>query len=261
MTLHSCCSRRERLLSRRQWLAELGTGFGGLALSAMLAEESSGGQSPRTEADSFRAEGEAYHHALHVWRSITSGYLRPQAFARARYRSPACAGATPAGGVFPNRMGNLVGSPFSFRQHGDSGLWISSLFPCLSRRADDLSSSMGCTAPIRDMAVPCSNGIPAAIRSSGPAWVPGSPTDSGARTRTFRDMSRFARTSRRAGRTTSARDSSLPPTRGRGSAMPDSSPRRPGFRSSATAPRARPATARARPDRGDGSAPVGSPRT
>src|SRR5262249_58397080 len=39
---------------------------------------------------------------------------------------------------FPNRMGNLVGSPFSFRQHGESGLWISSLFPCLARRADDL---------------------------------------------------------------------------------------------------------------------------
>ena len=40
MTLHSCCSRRERPLSRRRWLSQLGAGFGGIALSAMLAEES-----------------------------------------------------------------------------------------------------------------------------------------------------------------------------------------------------------------------------
>ena len=48
---------------------------------------------------------------------------------------------------FPNRMGNLVGSPFEFRQHGESGLWISSLFPHLAQRADDLCviNSMHCS--------------------------------------------------------------------------------------------------------------------
>jgi len=32
----------------------------------------------------------------------------------------------------------LLGSPFAFAQHGQSGLWISELFPHLAKRADDL---------------------------------------------------------------------------------------------------------------------------
>jgi hypothetical protein len=34
--------------------------------------------------------------------------------------------------------GKLLASPWKFKQHGQSGLWISELFPELSRRADDL---------------------------------------------------------------------------------------------------------------------------
>ncbi|MEM1061692.1 MAG: DUF1501 domain-containing protein, partial [Planctomycetota bacterium] len=39
-----------------------------------------------------------------------------------------------------NRRGNgqLLGSPWKFNRHGDSGLWISELFPNLATRADDL---------------------------------------------------------------------------------------------------------------------------
>lgn len=34
--------------------------------------------------------------------------------------------------------GNLMGSPFKFSQHGESGLWISELFPNLAKQADHL---------------------------------------------------------------------------------------------------------------------------
>jgi hypothetical protein len=34
--------------------------------------------------------------------------------------------------------GNLLGSPFQFKQHGNSGLWVSELFPELAKHADDL---------------------------------------------------------------------------------------------------------------------------
>jgi hypothetical protein len=37
-----------------------------------------------------------------------------------------------------NDNGNTLGSPWAFRQHGRSGLWISDLFPHLSRQADEL---------------------------------------------------------------------------------------------------------------------------
>jgi hypothetical protein len=38
-----------------------------------------------------------------------------------------------------NNNGNTLGSPWRFAQHGQSGLWISELFPHLSRHADELA--------------------------------------------------------------------------------------------------------------------------
>ena len=35
-----------------------------------------------------------------------------------------------------DQLGTVLGSPFKFAQHGDSGIWISELFPHLSRHAD-----------------------------------------------------------------------------------------------------------------------------
>jgi hypothetical protein len=35
-----------------------------------------------------------------------------------------------------DQLGNLLGSPFRFAQHGDSGIWMSELFPKLSKHAD-----------------------------------------------------------------------------------------------------------------------------
>jgi len=35
-------------------------------------------------------------------------------------------------------LGTVLGSPFKFQQHGDSGIWISELFPNLARQADRL---------------------------------------------------------------------------------------------------------------------------
>ena len=35
-----------------------------------------------------------------------------------------------------DQLGKLLGSPFKFRQHGDSGIWMSELFPYLSQQAD-----------------------------------------------------------------------------------------------------------------------------
>lgn len=36
------------------------------------------------------------------------------------------------------RRGKLLGSPFQFKQHGESGLWISDLFPMVAKHADKL---------------------------------------------------------------------------------------------------------------------------
>jgi hypothetical protein len=38
----------------------------------------------------------------------------------------------------PAKGGSLYGSPFEFKQHGNSGLWISELFPNVAKEADEL---------------------------------------------------------------------------------------------------------------------------
>lgn len=43
-----------------------------------------------------------------------------------------------SGKTGPSKGGALYGSPFKFAQHGNSGLWISELFPKLSEQADNL---------------------------------------------------------------------------------------------------------------------------
>ncbi len=40
--------------------------------------------------------------------------------------------------VFSAQTGNLLKSPFAFRQYGESGAWVSDIFPHVARRADDL---------------------------------------------------------------------------------------------------------------------------
>ena len=37
-----------------------------------------------------------------------------------------------------DQLGTLLGSPFKFAQHGDSGIWMSEVFPHLSRHADQM---------------------------------------------------------------------------------------------------------------------------
>ncbi|MFM8729664.1 MAG: DUF1501 domain-containing protein, partial [Planctomycetaceae bacterium] len=44
---------------------------------------------------------------------------------------------------FPDAAGALLGSPFRFSQHGQSGMWVSELLPEVSRHADDLALLRG----------------------------------------------------------------------------------------------------------------------
>lgn len=68
----------------------------------------------------------------------------------------------------------LFGSPWAFRQHGASGLWISELFPQLARHADDLCllRGMHCDQPAHAQAyVQMHTGSFRATRPSMGAWA------------------------------------------------------------------------------------------
>ena len=147
--IHLGCSRSESPISRREWLSKLGAGFGGLALTAMLAEQS------RSAVDNPLAIRPP-HFKPRVKRLIMLfmfggpshlDTFDPKPLLLRDSGRPLPPSQIPRVVSFPNRMGNLVGSPFQFRQVGQNGQTISSLFPKLSQLADDLCiiNSMHCS--------------------------------------------------------------------------------------------------------------------
>ncbi len=116
--------------SRRSFLQSAGGGLGGLALTAMLAGEG-------------RA---ALHHAAkakHVIQIFCPGGMsQVDTF---DYK-PELAKRTgkpfdPDGTLqfFASKPGNCQGSHWKFRQHGESGLWVSDLFPKLATCVDEMA--------------------------------------------------------------------------------------------------------------------------
>jgi hypothetical protein len=53
-------------------------------------------------------------------------------------------GFDPNTGFFKDQVGPLMKSPFKFARHGQSGTWVSEIFPHLARHVDDLAFLHGC---------------------------------------------------------------------------------------------------------------------
>ncbi|MCA9085983.1 MAG: DUF1501 domain-containing protein [Planctomycetaceae bacterium] len=128
--------------TRRSLLCESALGFGSLALSSLLSQESSA-----AEAGPMRVLGP---HHVPTARSIIFLFMsggpgqtdtfdpKPVLSQLDGQRVPEAIAATvpniPRSGV----DSKLFGSPFSFRQYGDSGIPVSSLFPETAQLVDDL---------------------------------------------------------------------------------------------------------------------------
>jgi hypothetical protein len=73
-----------------------------------------------------------------------------------------------------NSTGNLLQSPWQFKQHGESGLWVSDLFPHVAKRVDDLCmiNSMHGTNPAHGGALlKLHTGSDNFVRPSIGSWV------------------------------------------------------------------------------------------
>ena len=166
---------RTALTRAASWLARMGAGFGGIALAALLAEDLGRRQSARAAADALSAAGEARDHALHVRRAVAPGYVRPEAALDARQRAAACRLKNARGwSRFRTAWATSSARRSSFEQHGESGLPISSLFPHLARRADDLCviNSMHCSNSRHGGAVlEWHTGSDTFVRPSFGSWV------------------------------------------------------------------------------------------
>lgn len=126
--------------TRREWLRETALGFGYVALAAMLAEESAAQAArwtnplapkpphfpPRAKRVIFlfMKGGPSHVDTFEYKPKLQRDDGKPYPYERPRVQFAA--------------TGNLLASPWRFRQYGESGSWVSELFPHTARCVDDI---------------------------------------------------------------------------------------------------------------------------
>jgi len=154
------------LMDRRRALQCLTSGFGSIALAALASEQarklSENGNPLAQKPAHFRSR------AKHVIFLSMGG--APSHVDTFDYKPQLSADDGKQGKYGPR----LLGSPWAFRQHGQGGLWISSLFPFLSRHADALCllRGMHCDQPNHSQAsLQTHTGSFQFVRPSMGAWT------------------------------------------------------------------------------------------
>jgi hypothetical protein len=140
--------------NRREFLGRAGGGFGLVALAGLLAQEGcltgsagaqvvSGADPLAPRAPHFAARAKAV-----IWLFMNGGQSqvdtwdpKPELEKRDGQELP---GFDPKTGFFADQVGGLMKSPFRFAQHGESGTWVSEIFPHLARQVDRLAFMHGC---------------------------------------------------------------------------------------------------------------------
>lgn len=119
------------MLTRRDLLKTVSAGFGWLAFQGMLgnaaAAEATGSLAPKLPH--FAAKAKRV-----IFLCMQGGPAHMDTF---DYK-PKLREDSGKAGVARGGGSKLFGSPFQFSQHGQSGLWISELFPNVAKHADDL---------------------------------------------------------------------------------------------------------------------------
>ncbi len=130
--------------SRREFLWQVGGGFAGLALVDLLSRDGffSSASEPGASATGASRRPHFPVKAKHaVFLFMNGGPSQVDTFdpkpALTRYHNTPYRGDTPVGSN-GRPIGHLMQTPFTFRRYGQSGLEISSLYPHVSRWADDL---------------------------------------------------------------------------------------------------------------------------
>ena len=129
-------------MSRRHFLWEAGGGLGAIALACLLNEEATAAQNPGSVGGALKA----LHFPAKAKRVIqvfcAGGVSHIDTFDyKPELEKNDGKAMTGKGKVdtFFGQPGNLMKSPFRFRQRGQSGLWASDLLPHLAERVDEMT--------------------------------------------------------------------------------------------------------------------------
>ena len=129
------CSHRHNPISRRDALGQLCAGFGSIALAGLLANEAAAATGGILSAPHFRPRakrviflfmhgGPSQIDTFDYKPLLARDNGKPLPFAKPRVQFA--------------ETGNLLASPWKFRQYGESGAWVSDLFPHVAQTVDDL---------------------------------------------------------------------------------------------------------------------------
>jgi len=124
------------LLSRRVLLQRAATGFGAMAASALLGRGSASGSSPLASHFSPKARSVIFLFMEGAVSQVDSFDYKPL-LEKHHGQDPRQAIGKLEKTQFEN-VGTVMKSPWAFKQRGQSGLWISDLFPHIAGKADDL---------------------------------------------------------------------------------------------------------------------------
>ena len=156
----------QQYCSRRSFLQRSGMGFGSLALADLLSRDG-------LAADSGVHFAGRAKHVIHVF--LNGGMSQVDTLA------PKPELTKRAGKMLPfsnlkteRRTGVALPSPFPFKQHGDSGIPVSDIFPHLSKCVDDMAviQSMYAELPNHEMSLMLMNsGDQRLVRPSFGSWL------------------------------------------------------------------------------------------
>ncbi len=137
---YECSGVTPRMLTRRDLLKSVSAGFGWLAFSGLAAEAAATGRGPLApRAPHFPPRAKRV-----IFLCMQGGPSHMDTF---DYK-PKLTADSGKPGVSKGGGSSLYGSPFQFSQRGQSGLWISELFPKVAEHADDLCLLRGMNTDI-----------------------------------------------------------------------------------------------------------------
>src|SRR5947208_3284216 len=137
--MHHCQRFIQTPISRRDMLRRCASGFGAVALAALLKDSAYGAPGvgkPAIPHHAARAKNIIFLYMDGGPSQVDTFDYKPLL---ERYHGKDPNSVFKVEPTQFNNVGKVMASPWKFRQHGDSGMWVSELFPHVAGCVDDLA--------------------------------------------------------------------------------------------------------------------------
>ena len=125
-------------LNRREMLSRIGAGFGTLGLAGLLAPEAAAAQAASPLAPKVPHFAPKAKHVIQLFMpggpSHVDTFDHKPEIAKYQGQRPDIVNRK----TLPNTKNGLFPSPFGFKQYGNSGKWVSDIFPHTAQHVDDI---------------------------------------------------------------------------------------------------------------------------